>query len=74
MGQPVLPGTPVKNWRILLEQSFSARMPLLVATSAFRLGMLEFSSSVWRIPCPYHEWYKSVFNKLLLDCVSVVMM
>jgi len=28
----------VKNWRILLVQSFTARMPLLTATSAFRLG------------------------------------
>jgi len=27
----------VKNWRILLEQSFTANMPLLVATSAFWL-------------------------------------
>jgi len=29
---------PVKNWRILLEQSFTAHMPLLTATIAFRLG------------------------------------
>jgi len=29
---------PVKNWRILLVQSFTARMPSLTATSAFRLG------------------------------------
>jgi len=32
------PASPVKNWRILLEQSFTARMALLMATSAFRLG------------------------------------
>ena len=37
-GQSVLAGTPVKNWMILLEQSFTARMPLLTATSAFGLG------------------------------------
>ena len=29
------PAPPVKNWRILLVQSFIARMPLLTATSAF---------------------------------------
>ena len=28
----------VKNWRILLKQSFSARVPLLKTTSAFGLG------------------------------------
>ena len=35
-GQPALAGTPVKNWGILLQQSFTASMPLLMATSAFR--------------------------------------
>jgi len=35
-GQPA--GTPVNNWRILLEQSFTACMPLLMATSTFALG------------------------------------
>ena len=34
-GQPVLAGTPVKNWRILLEQSFTASLSLLMATSTF---------------------------------------
>jgi len=38
MGQSALAGTPVKNWRILLEQSFTARTPLLTAASAFCLG------------------------------------
>ena len=28
---------PVKNWRILLVQSFTARMPLRMATIAFGL-------------------------------------
>jgi len=32
------PAPPVKNWSILLEQSFTACMPLLVAASTFRLG------------------------------------
>jgi len=40
VGQLALAGTPVKKWRILLEQSFTVRMPLLMATSAFRLGRL----------------------------------
>jgi len=35
---------PVKNWRILLVQSFTACMPLLTATSAFVLGRRCFSS------------------------------
>jgi len=37
-GQPALAGTPVKNLRMLLEQSFTARMPLPMATSGFGLG------------------------------------
>ena len=36
----MLAGTPtlVKNWIILLEQSFTAHVPLLTATSTFGLG------------------------------------
>jgi len=34
----------VKNWRILLVQSFTARMPLLTGTSAFGLGRRRWSS------------------------------
>jgi len=34
VGQPVLASTPVKNWRILLQQRFTACMPLLAASSA----------------------------------------
>jgi len=37
-GQPALGGTPVKKWRILLEQRFTVHMPLLMATSTFGLG------------------------------------
>jgi len=38
-GQSALASTPqVKNWRTLLEQSFTARMPLLTATSTLGLG------------------------------------
>jgi len=36
-GQPALAYSPIKNSRILLEQSFTACMPLLMATSAFGL-------------------------------------
>ena len=35
--KPALASTS-KNWRILLVQSFTTCMPLLMATSAFRLG------------------------------------
>jgi len=41
-GQPALAGTPIKNWRILLEQSSTARMPLVTATSIFRLGRRHY--------------------------------
>jgi len=37
-GQPALASNPVKNSRILLEQSVTVRMPLLTAASAFGLG------------------------------------
>jgi len=44
-GQPALATAPsVKNWRILLVQSFTGRMPLLMATSAFGLGRRRWSS------------------------------
>jgi len=33
-----------KNWRILLVRSFTARMPLLTATSAFTFGRIRWSS------------------------------
>jgi len=38
------PASPVKNRRILLLQSFTARMPLLTAISAFGLGRRRRSS------------------------------
>ena len=37
-GHPALAGTAPKNWRISFVQSFTARMPWLTATTAFRLG------------------------------------
>jgi len=38
------PAPPVKNWRILLVKSFTARTPLLTATSAFGLGRKRWIS------------------------------
>ena len=38
------PASPVKNWRFLLVQSFNAHMPLLTATSIFRLERRRWSS------------------------------
>jgi len=35
--QLALASIPVKNWRILLAQCFTVRMPLLTATSTFTL-------------------------------------
>jgi len=37
-GQPVLAGISLKNWRILLEQRFTAYIPVLMASSRFVLG------------------------------------
>jgi len=31
-------GHPVKNWMILLEQSFTTHMPFMTATRTFQLG------------------------------------
>jgi len=44
-GQPALAGTSVMNWMILLVQSFTARMHLLTAISAFGLWRRYWSSS-----------------------------
>jgi len=38
IGQPELASTPVKNWRILLEQCFTADMHLLMAINTYGLG------------------------------------
>jgi len=38
------PAPPVKNWRVLLVQSFTVCMPLLMAASAFRLRRRRWSS------------------------------
>jgi len=37
---------PVKKWRILLEQSFSALMLLLMATSAIPLNTVIYSMAI----------------------------
>jgi len=52
---------PVKNWRILLKQSFIVRMPLLMAASTIRMGddarvLLNgiLNSITWTVFAPYH--------------------
>jgi len=47
---------PVKNWRILLVQSFTACMPLLTATNAFGLGRRHgvlLNSVIHTVSVPY---------------------
>jgi len=41
------PEPPVKNWKILLKQSFTSCMPLLMTTSAFGLGITHDGSPQW---------------------------
>jgi len=43
----VLADIPVENWRILLEQISTARMPLLTANSVFRLWSRCYSPAQW---------------------------
>jgi len=55
-----------KNWRILLVQSFTACIPLLTATSAFRLGRRRWNSPpLCYLHCPW-RWLKSkiTFSKM----------
>ena len=52
---------PVKNWRILLGQSFTAQMLLLI-----REKMVEFSSVMLPIPPTYHNHEWSVW--LIVTC------
>jgi len=50
------PVPPVKNWRILLMQSFTDSMPLLMATTTFALdevAIRHLSSMVLPAPSPY---------------------
>jgi len=35
--QPALASIPVKNWRIFLQQSFTARMPLILITKNVKI-------------------------------------
>jgi len=45
------PAPPVKNWRILLVQSFTVHMPLLMAISVFRLGRYWSSPQQCHLHC-----------------------
>ena len=58
-GQPVLASTPVNNWRILLEQSFTAhKAPHVPADDSWDIQILEkmreFSSAMLPTLSPYH--------------------
>jgi len=52
------PAPPVKKCRIQLVQSFTARMPLLTATSAFGLGRIDagvlLNSVIYVVSVPLH--------------------
>jgi len=52
----------VKNWRIVLEQSFTACLLLLMATSASERRGIEFCSTVLIRPSPYR-----VYSQMLND-------
>ena len=56
----------VKNWRILLQQSFTARMPLLMATMCIRIRKktLEFSSTVLPAPSPCRHIVHKIQKKI----------
>jgi len=47
---------PVKTWRILMDQCFTAHMPLLTATRAFRLGRRHYRVLLNDVTAssPYH--------------------
>jgi len=62
---PTTLSAPVKNWRILLVQSFTARMPLPTATSAFSLGSVTFCDSAKRLIF--------LLNILLCLCVMYIL-
>ena len=51
IGQPALGAPPVKNWSILLVQSFTAHMSLLTETSAFGLGRRHWNSQQCYLYC-----------------------
>jgi len=46
--QPALVGAPIKNWAVLLEQSFAALVPLLDSNQHIQIKekMLELSSLI----------------------------
>jgi len=67
-GPPLSATTDVKNWRILLEQRFTALMPLMMATNAFDLGkriqkMLEFVSAMLPTLSLYHSIKSRIMEK-----------
>jgi len=65
-GQPLLVALPDENWRILLEQNFTALMPLLTVASAF-----ELESRYWisRQRC-YLHCLRTIALKQLIQVMS----
>jgi len=59
------PASPVKNWRILLEQCFTSCIPLL--TAAMYLGQGERASS---LPCYLHY----VHTYLQLQFIKIILL
>jgi len=55
------PAPAVTNWKILLEQSFSAFIRLLTATSALRLGRRRWSSRQ-RFSSVFDAFWMSVYD------------
>ena len=55
---------PVKNWKILLVQSFTARMPLLMAIGAFRLRKRRWSSPQQCYLHCLHTWDERRLQKM----------
>ena len=61
---------PVKNWMILLMQSFTAGMPLLMAASAFRLRRRRLSSQRCYLDSRLSPYL--VHTTVLFDCKSLL--
>ena len=65
------PAPPVKNWRILLVQSFTARMSLLTATSAFGLGRRRCSSQQCYLHCLCAvSWHYSIIYLIIYPAMQ----
>ena len=57
-GQPALARNPVKNWKILQQQSFTNHMPLPMEASALAIGRKCYSSLQWWYLYRLHHYMK----------------